>query len=160
MKKKKVKVGLAPTRRRVFSVEDSLKYKGLIEEKLSSWEVDFVNLDSLNKEGLLFDRLEAKKAAKIFIDAGVDAVFGSGAPDEVEVSTPTKKPVTRQTNEAKPNNKSSKPQKVVTSVRISPSTLAKLHDLKRNSIEQGERMNIGDILDQAVAELWEKKEIK
>ncbi|UCB45286.1 MAG: fucose isomerase, partial [Spirochaetota bacterium] len=75
MKKKKVKVGLAPTRRRVFSVEDSLKYKGLIEKKLSSWKVDFVNLDSLNKEGLLFDRLEAKRAAKIFIDAGVDAVF-------------------------------------------------------------------------------------
>lgn len=75
MEKKKIKIGLAPTRRNVFSVEDSLKYKKLIEEKLRSWGVDFVNLDSLNKEGLLFNRLEAGKAAKIFIDAGVDAVF-------------------------------------------------------------------------------------
>ncbi len=75
MEKKKVKLGLAPTRRNVFSVEDSLKYKGLIEKKLQSWGVDFVNLDSLNKEGLLFNRLEAEKAAKIFRDANVDAVF-------------------------------------------------------------------------------------
>jgi L-fucose isomerase-like protein len=75
MKKKKIKIGLAPTRRNVFSVEDSLKYKALIENKLKSWDIDFVNLDSLNKEGLLFDRLEAGKAAKIFIDAEVDAVF-------------------------------------------------------------------------------------
>jgi L-fucose isomerase-like protein len=75
MKKKNVKIGLAPTRRNVFSVEDSLKYKGLIEKKLKSWGVDFVNLDSLNKEGLLFDRHEVDRAAKIFIDAGVDAVF-------------------------------------------------------------------------------------
>ena len=75
MQKKQIKLGLAPTRRRVFSVEDSLKYKKLIEEKLKSWKIDFVNLDSLNKEGLLFDRLEAGRAAKIFIDAGVDALF-------------------------------------------------------------------------------------
>ena len=52
MKKKKVKIGLAPTRRNVFSVEDSLKYKALIEKKLKSWDVDYVNLDSLNEEGI------------------------------------------------------------------------------------------------------------
>jgi L-fucose isomerase-like protein len=75
MKKPDLKLGLAPTRRRVFSVEDSLKYKKLIEKKLGEWHVDFVNLDSLNKEGLLFDRHEAVKAAEIFKTAGVDAVF-------------------------------------------------------------------------------------
>ena len=75
MKKKKIKIGLAATRRNVFSIEDALKYKALIEKKLKSWDVDFVNLDSLNKEGLLFDRHEVDKAVKIFRDAGVDAVF-------------------------------------------------------------------------------------
>ena len=75
MKNRKMKIGLAPTRRNVFSVEDSFKYKTLIEEKLKSWDVDFVNLDSLNREGILFNRHEAGKAAKIFIDAEVDAVF-------------------------------------------------------------------------------------
>jgi L-fucose isomerase-like protein len=34
-----------------------------------------VNLDSLNKEGLLFNRLEAEKAARIFREADVDALF-------------------------------------------------------------------------------------
>jgi L-fucose isomerase-like protein len=75
MQKKPLKVGLAPTRRRVFSVEDSLKYKQLIENRLRAWNVEFINLDTLNKEGLLFDRSEAGRAAKIFTDAGVDAVF-------------------------------------------------------------------------------------
>jgi L-fucose isomerase-like protein len=75
MEKRKLKLGLAPTRRRVFSVEDSLKYKKLIEEKLNEWDIEYVNLDSLNKEGLLFDRHEAAKAAQIFNEAGVDAVF-------------------------------------------------------------------------------------
>lgn len=75
MQKKKLKLGLAPTRRNVFSVEDALKHKKLIENKLRSWDVDFINLDSLNEEGLLFNRLEVGKAAKIFTDAGVDALF-------------------------------------------------------------------------------------
>jgi len=75
MEKRKIKLGLASTRRRVFSVEDALKYKKLIEEKLREWGVDFVNLDSLNKEGLLYDRFEVPEAVRIFKDAGVDAIF-------------------------------------------------------------------------------------
>ncbi len=75
MKKKNIKIGLAPTRRNVFSVEDSLKYKKLIEEKLKSWGVDFVNLDNLNEEGLLFNRLEVGRAARIFKEAEVNALF-------------------------------------------------------------------------------------
>jgi len=75
MIKKRLKLGLAPTRRNVFSVEDALKYKRLVEDKLKEWGVDFVNLDSLNKEGLLYSNLDAGKATKIFKDADVDAVF-------------------------------------------------------------------------------------
>ncbi|RKX44069.1 MAG: fucose isomerase, partial [Thermotogae bacterium] len=51
----KVKLGFAPTRRNVFSREDALKQKELIENKLREWKVDFVGLDWLNEEGLLFD---------------------------------------------------------------------------------------------------------
>ncbi|MFW6138906.1 MAG: L-fucose/L-arabinose isomerase family protein [Spirochaetota bacterium] len=75
MIKRKLKLGLAPTRRNVFSVEDAFKYKRMVEKKLQSWSVDFVNLDSLNEEGLLYDSRDVAKAAKIFIDAQVDAVF-------------------------------------------------------------------------------------
>lgn len=38
----KVKIGLAPTRRSIFSVEDALKYKRLIEEKLTRMGVEYI----------------------------------------------------------------------------------------------------------------------
>lgn len=72
---KKLLLGLAPTRRFVFSVEDAARYKVLVEQKLKSWDVEFVNIDSVNKEGLLFERGHATAAAEVFKKADVDAVF-------------------------------------------------------------------------------------
>ncbi len=54
--RKRLLVGLAPTRRFVFSAEDAARYKVLVEKKLSEWNVDFVNIDAVNEEGLLFER--------------------------------------------------------------------------------------------------------
>lgn len=71
----KMKLGFAPTRRNVFSREDALKYKRLIRGKLGNMGVDFVDLDWLNEDGLLYDAAEADKAAKVFTQNGVDAVF-------------------------------------------------------------------------------------
>jgi L-fucose isomerase-like protein len=68
-------LGLAPTRRFCFSVEDAHKYKKLIEDKLCEWGVAFVNIDSVNEEGLLITRDDAKMAANLFLTKGVDAVF-------------------------------------------------------------------------------------
>ena len=75
MKKEKIKLGLAPTRRFVFSVEDAHKYKKLVEEKLTEWDIDFVTIDSINEEGLLIHREDAYKATDLFIREGVDAIF-------------------------------------------------------------------------------------
>lgn len=75
MKNKTLKLGLAPTRRFCFSVEDSHKYKKLLEEKLREWNVDFVNIDSINEEGLLIHGEDSDKAAELFIREKVDAVF-------------------------------------------------------------------------------------
>jgi L-fucose isomerase-like protein len=72
---KKIKLGLAPTRRFCFSVEDAHKYKKLVEEKLKEFEIDYVNIDSINEEGLLIHREDAKKAIKLFKEKEVDAVF-------------------------------------------------------------------------------------
>lgn len=58
---KKIKLGLAPTRRFCFSVEDAHKYKKLVEKKLTDWEVDFINIDSINREGLLIGADDSKK---------------------------------------------------------------------------------------------------
>ncbi|MHB1348113.1 MAG: L-fucose/L-arabinose isomerase family protein, partial [Candidatus Humimicrobiaceae bacterium] len=72
---KKIKLGLAPTRRFCFSVEDAHKYKKLVEKKLTDWEVDFINIDSINKEGLLIGADDSKKASELFKKEKVDAVF-------------------------------------------------------------------------------------
>ena len=57
--KRSIKLGLAPTRRFVFSAEDARRYKGLVEQKLRDWKVEFVTIDSVTKEGLLFERRDA-----------------------------------------------------------------------------------------------------
>jgi L-fucose isomerase-like protein len=73
--KKKLLLGLAPTRRFVFSAEDAARYKLLVEKQLECWDVEFVNVDAVNREGLLFERAHAAAAAEIFKKANVDAVF-------------------------------------------------------------------------------------
>ncbi len=66
LRTKQPKLGLAPTRRNLFSVEDSLRQKALIEAKLREWGVDFVNLDSVNEQGLLYDTADARKVVALF----------------------------------------------------------------------------------------------
>lgn len=68
-------LGLAPTRRFCFSVEDAHKYKRLIEEKLREWNIEFVNIDDVTKEGLLVNQEDARAAAELFVQKKVDAVF-------------------------------------------------------------------------------------
>lgn len=75
---KKLKLGYAPTRRFVFSAEDAFRYKVLIKEKIESFglEIDIVDLEGLNQEGLLYDdHINADLIADRFRDQNVDAVF-------------------------------------------------------------------------------------
>jgi L-fucose isomerase-like protein len=73
--KRKLTVGLAPTRRFVFSAEDAARYKVKVEEKLRALGVHVVTIDAVNREGLLYERAHAEAAAELFRRAGVDAVF-------------------------------------------------------------------------------------
>jgi hypothetical protein len=75
MERKRLLLGLAPTRRFVFSAEDAARYKLLVEEKLKCWDVQFVTVDAVNAEGLLDERAHAAAAAEILKKANVDAVF-------------------------------------------------------------------------------------
>jgi L-fucose isomerase-like protein len=70
-----LKLGLAPTRRDVFSKEAAREHKGLIEKRLKEWGIDFVNIDWLNQEGLLYENSDAGKIADFFYQEKVDAVF-------------------------------------------------------------------------------------
>lgn len=48
----RVKIGFAPTRRRIFSVEDALRYKALIAEKLRALEIEFVDRAAAKSAGI------------------------------------------------------------------------------------------------------------
>ena len=63
MAKAKIKIGYAPTRRAIFSAPAAIQFRGLIADRLRELEIDFVDIDDINDEGLLFD------------DAGTDCFF-------------------------------------------------------------------------------------
>ena len=76
-----IRLGFAPTRRvlvtpKAFNKDEAFRVKNEIEAKLRTFEdLEIVNLDSINDEGLLYDVADAEKAAKLFIEKGVDCVF-------------------------------------------------------------------------------------
>lgn len=70
-----IKLGFAPTRRSIFSAPDALKYAGLTKERLRELNVEFVDIDDINEEGLLYDDADLPKIVKKFREAGVDGLF-------------------------------------------------------------------------------------
>jgi L-fucose isomerase-like protein len=78
--KKKLKIGFAPIRRtahspKPFNLTEAQNYKNIIESKTKEYDVEYVNLDFLNDEGLLFTNADAKTVAEKFIAEGVDGIF-------------------------------------------------------------------------------------
>lgn len=73
----KLKLGFAPTRRFVFSKEDAYKYKELIMKKIKSFglEIEIVDLEGINEEGLLYNRSDEAAIVNRFQSEGVDALF-------------------------------------------------------------------------------------
>lgn len=76
----KVKLGVAHTRRNLsrpgyFFIDDALAEKEAIENFLRERDIEFVNLDFLNEEGIICKGVDADVAADYFISEGVDAVF-------------------------------------------------------------------------------------
>ena len=73
----KIKIGVVPTRRNVFSREDALKYKKLILEKLETYdEIEVLNIDWLNNEGLLYDSEDdTDTVIRYMKEKEVDAIF-------------------------------------------------------------------------------------
>ena len=75
MNKAKVVLGFAPTRRSIFSAPDALKYRGLTSERLDELNVDFIDIDDINSEGLLYNDADVNKIAAKFKAKGVDGLF-------------------------------------------------------------------------------------
>ncbi len=70
-----IKLGFAPTRRAIFSAPDAVKYANLTREKLREMQVEFVDIDDINEEGLLYDDADRIRIAEKFKAEGVDGLF-------------------------------------------------------------------------------------
>ncbi|RJP64688.1 MAG: fucose isomerase [Candidatus Abyssobacteria bacterium SURF_17] len=75
MRKRKFRLGYAPTRRVTFSKEEAGRYRKLILKAIKGFGVEVVDINWLNDEGLLFDIRQADEVAKRFRHEFVDAVF-------------------------------------------------------------------------------------
>ncbi|MGG5402509.1 L-fucose/L-arabinose isomerase family protein [Clostridioides difficile] len=71
----KIKLGVAPTRRNIFSKKEAIRYKQLVSKKLKSMNIDFVDIEDINEEGLLFKESDVEKVVDKFKQEKVDALF-------------------------------------------------------------------------------------
>ncbi len=68
-------IGYAPTRRNVFSVEDALKFKAIILEKIKSFGYNVVDINDINSEGFLISVEDIDKVVRKFKSKNVDCIF-------------------------------------------------------------------------------------
>jgi len=73
----RIKLGFAPTRRGIFSAPDAIKYRGLTKDRLAELGIETVDIDDINKEGLLYDTGELPAIIAKFKAAGVDGLFAA-----------------------------------------------------------------------------------
>ena len=71
----KIKLGYAPTRRSIFSAPDAIKYRGLTKDRLNELGIDFVDIDDINEEGLLYDENDRLKILEKFKSEKIDGLF-------------------------------------------------------------------------------------
>ena len=70
-----IKIGFAPTRRSIFSAPAAIEYAGYTRQKLNELKVDYVDIDDINKEGLLYDDNDLPAIIAKFKAEGVDGLF-------------------------------------------------------------------------------------
>ena len=70
-----IKLGFVPTRRSIFSAPDAIKYRGLTADRMRELDIDFVDIDDINDEGLLFDDSHVQPIVEKFQAAGVDGIM-------------------------------------------------------------------------------------
>ena len=71
----KIRLGLAPTRRSIFSAPDAVKYANLTRKRLKQLDVEFVDIEDFNGEGLLYNDTDREKVAQKFKREKIDGLF-------------------------------------------------------------------------------------
>lgn len=74
-KAKKPLLGFCPIGKFVFSNEDAVKYKKLLQDKLKAWEVDFVDLEGVLSDGLVRDQSHVAAVVEHFRNSKIDCLF-------------------------------------------------------------------------------------
>lgn len=71
----KVRLGFCPIGRFLFSHEDALRQKALIERRLRKRDLSFVGIDGVVADGIIRYQEDVEVAVEHFRACGVDAVF-------------------------------------------------------------------------------------
>ena len=70
-----VKLGLCPIGKFVFSHEDAMRYKRILEDKLHAWGVEYVNIDQAIQDGMVRDIAHVEPVVTHLKAQAVDGVF-------------------------------------------------------------------------------------
>lgn len=71
----RITLGFAPTRRSIFSAPDAIKYANLTRQRLRELDVNFVDIDDINEEGLLYNEDDRIKVLEKFRAANIDGLL-------------------------------------------------------------------------------------
>jgi len=75
MTSRKPRLALCPIGKFVFSNEDAVRLKRLLQAQLREWEVEYVDLEGVLEDGLVRDQRHVEAAVDHFRAAGVDGLF-------------------------------------------------------------------------------------
>lgn len=70
-----IKIGFVPTRRNLFSADSAIEYADLTREKMDELGVNYVDIDDINEDGLLYDDEGVNKIYEKFDKEKVDGIF-------------------------------------------------------------------------------------
>ena len=70
-----MKLGFCPIGKFVFSHEDALRHKGMLEDKLRQWGIEYVGIDEVVEDGLVRDMAHVGPVVKHLKAQGADGVF-------------------------------------------------------------------------------------
>lgn len=70
-----IRIGFSPTRRAIFSAPAAVVYRNLTANRLRELNIDFVDIDDINEEGLLYDDIGLEKIIAKFKAEKVDGLF-------------------------------------------------------------------------------------
>jgi len=71
----KIVLGMAPTRRSIFSAPDAVKYADLTRKRLNELGICFVDITDIAEEGLLHSEADGIRIAEKFEEAKIDGLF-------------------------------------------------------------------------------------